>query len=48
MLIAARDANVDRLVYASSSSVYGDTTITPKVEGVEGTPLSPLRCVKSS
>lgn len=46
MLIAARDANVDRIVYASSSSVYGDTTISPKVEGVEGTPLSPYAVSK--
>ena len=46
MLIAARDANVDRIVYASSSSVYGDTVISPKVEGVEGTPLSPYAVSK--
>ena len=32
MLIAARDAKVKRLVYASSSSVYGDSEILPKKE----------------
>ena len=38
---AARDAGVRRIVYASSSSVYGDSTALPKREGQEGRPLSP-------
>ena len=38
---AARDAGVERVVYASSSSVYGDSTALPKREGEEGSPLSP-------
>ena len=38
---AARDAGVGRLVYASSSSVYGDSDTLPKREGEEGRPLSP-------
>lgn len=46
MLLAARDARVEGLVYASSSSVYGDHPALPKVEGVEGTPLSPYAVTK--
>lgn len=38
---AARDAEVRRVVYASSSSVYGDSETLPKREGEEGRPLSP-------
>ncbi len=38
---AARDAEVRRVVYASSSSVYGDSDRLPKREGEEGVPLSP-------
>jgi len=41
MLVAARDAGVGRMVYASSSSVYGDDAILPKVEARTGNPLSP-------
>jgi UDP-N-acetylglucosamine 4-epimerase len=41
MLVAARDANVQRMVYASSSSVYGDDPGLPKVESRTGNPLSP-------
>ena len=41
LLIAARDAKVKRTVYASSSSVYGDSTQLPKVEEIIGKPLSP-------
>ncbi len=38
---AARNAGTRRVVYASSSSVYGDSEELPKVEGCEGRPLSP-------
>jgi UDP-N-acetylglucosamine/UDP-N-acetylgalactosamine 4-epimerase len=41
MLVAARDADVGRFVYASSSSVYGDEQALPKTEGRIGKPLSP-------
>jgi nucleoside-diphosphate-sugar epimerase len=43
---AARDARVRRIVYASSSSVYGDSTRLPKREGEEGLPLSPYALSK--
>jgi UDP-N-acetylglucosamine 4-epimerase len=46
MLIAARDAKVKRLVYASSSSVYGDSEILPKKEDYIGKPLSPYAVSK--
>lgn len=46
MLIAARDANVKRFVYASSSSVYGDSPKLPKVEEEIGKPLSPYAVSK--
>src|ERR1051325_1614 len=38
LLLAAREAGVRRLVYSSSSSVYGDTPTLPKVESVEPLP----------
>jgi len=44
---AARDAGVRRVVYASSSSVYGDSTRLPKKEGEEGEPLSPYALSKA-
>lgn len=43
---AARDAAVPRVVYASSSSVYGDSDKLPKREGEEGKPLSPYALSK--
>ncbi len=46
MLVAARDAGVARMVYASSSSVYGDDAGLPKVEGRTGRPLSPYALTK--
>lgn len=46
MLIAARDAEVKRFVYASSSSVYGDHPGLPKVEERVGKPLSPYAVTK--
>lgn len=44
---ACRDAKVGRVVYASSSSVYGDSTTLPKREGEEGAPLSPYALSKA-
>ena len=38
---ACRDTKVPAVIYASSSSVYGDSTTLPKREGEEGRPLSP-------
>jgi UDP-N-acetylglucosamine/UDP-N-acetylgalactosamine 4-epimerase len=46
MLIAARDAKVQRFVYAASSSTYGDHPALPKVEDVIGKPLSPYAATK--
>ena len=43
---AARDAKVRRVLYASSSSVYGDSERLPKREGQEGRPLSPYALSK--
>ncbi len=46
MLVASRDANVKRFVYAASSSTYGDNTDLPKVEDIIGSPLSPYAVTK--
>ncbi|MCL4119694.1 UNVERIFIED_CONTAM: hypothetical protein GTU68_034053 [Idotea baltica] len=46
MLIAARDAKVERFVYAASSSTYGDHPGLPKVEDQIGKPLSPYAVTK--
>lgn len=46
MLVAARDAAVRRFVYATSSSVYGDDPLLPKVEERTGNPLSPYAVSK--
>jgi len=46
MLVAARDAEVKRFVYAASSSTYGDSENLPKVEDVIGKPLSPYAITK--
>ena len=46
MLVAARDAEVERMVYASSSSVYGDDPGLPKLESRTGHPLSPYALTK--
>ncbi len=46
MLVASRDANVKRFVYAASSSSYGDNTDLPKVEDNIGNPLSPYAVTK--
>lgn len=46
VLIAARDAGVKRLTFASSSSVYGDTPELPKHEGMPFRPKSPYALTK--
>ncbi len=46
MLVAARDAEVTRFVYAASSSTYGDHEALPKVEETIGKPLSPYAITK--
>ena len=48
MLVAARDAKVQRFVYASSSSIYGDDATLPKVEAITGEPLSPYAASKQA
>ena len=46
VLVAARDAGIRRLVYAGSSSAYGDTPTLPKVETMGTAPLSPYALQK--
>jgi len=46
VLVAARETGVKRFVYASSSSVYGDHPVLPKVEALLGRPLSPYAATK--
>jgi nucleoside-diphosphate-sugar epimerase len=46
VLVAARDAGVKRLVFAGSSSEYGDTPTLPKREDMEPSPLSPYALQK--
>ncbi len=46
ILLAARDAGVKRVVYAASSSAYGNTPTLPKVESMPPTPLSPYAIAK--
>lgn len=41
VLLAARDAKVKRVVYAASSSAYGDTPTLPKTESMKSAPISP-------
>ncbi|MEN9790683.1 MAG: hypothetical protein RLZZ63_341 [Gemmatimonadota bacterium] len=49
MLVAARDATArPRFVYASSSSIYGDSAELPKMEGREGRLLSPYAVTKAA
>jgi len=46
ILVAARDAKVKRVVYAASSSAYGDTPTLPKHEGMLPNPISPYAVAK--
>lgn len=46
LLIAARDARVQRVVYAASSSAYGDTPTLPKREDMPPSPISPYAVAK--
>jgi UDP-N-acetylglucosamine 4-epimerase len=46
MLVAARDCGVRRVIYAASSSTYGDSTELPKKEDRIGRPLSPYAVTK--
>jgi len=46
VLVASRDAGVKRLVFAASSSAYGDTPTLPKHEGMPTNPLSPYALQK--
>jgi UDP-glucose 4-epimerase len=46
VLVAARDAGVKRVVYAASSSAYGDTPTLPKHEGMVPNPISPYAVAK--
>src|SRR5207245_5615799 len=41
VLVAARDAKVKRVVFAASSSAYGETPTLPKVETMRPAPISP-------
>lgn len=46
VLVAARDAKVRRVVYAASSSAYGETPTLPKVETMQAEPISPYGVTK--
>lgn len=46
MLVAAKETDVKRFVYAASSSTYGDHPDLPKVEDIIGSPLSPYAVTK--
>lgn len=47
MLVAAKNAKIDRFIFAASSSTYGDNETIPKVEDNIGKPLSPYALTKS-
>ena len=47
MIESSRLNNIDKFIYASSSSVYGDSESLPKIESVIGKPLSPYAVTKS-
>lgn len=46
MLVAAKNAKIDRFIFAASSSTYGDNETIPKVEDNIGRPLSPYALTK--
>src|ERR1700689_3961658 len=46
VLVAARDARVKRVIYAASSSAYGDTPTLPKHERMTPDPISPYAVAK--
>ncbi|MGZ3873089.1 MAG: SDR family oxidoreductase [Mucilaginibacter sp.] len=46
MLIAVKDSGVRRMIYAASSSTYGDSQVLPKQEDIIGSPLSPYAVTK--
>lgn len=46
VLVAARDSRISRMIYAASSSTYGDNPDLPKIEENIGNPLSPYACSK--
>jgi len=46
VLVAARDAKVKRIVFAASSSAYGETSTLPKVETMQPEPISPYGVTK--
>jgi len=48
VLVAARDSGVKKVVFASSSSVYGDTPVLPKQEDMKPLPISPYAVSKLS
>jgi UDP-N-acetylglucosamine 4-epimerase len=48
VLVAAKDAGIKRIVYASSSAVYGDTPDHPQLEERLGRPLSPYAATKAT
>jgi nucleoside-diphosphate-sugar epimerase len=48
LLTAAKDASVKRLVFASSSSIYGDTPTLPKIEDMPPNPRSPYAVSKAA
>ncbi|MBU4372899.1 MAG: SDR family oxidoreductase [Euryarchaeota archaeon] len=48
VLTAARDRGIKKVIYASSSSVYGDTPTLPKMEDMPVNPLSPYAVTKAT
>jgi nucleoside-diphosphate-sugar epimerase len=46
LLLASRNAKVQRLIFASSAAVYGDDSRLPKTENMEGLPISPYALSK--
>ena len=48
MLLAARDAKVRRFIFASSSSVYGQSKVLPQHEGLPLAPISPYGATKAA